>query len=238
MNAESYLQKTLEENYLLDRELSPGKTLWIHKTKDAPLICQSLPKGSDVSAFRRLIGVETKKAVRIYDVVEGENGITVLTEYVRGKTLSEMMKEEKPKRKEIRRIALDLAEALAELHALGVVHKDVKPENIVVDPLFRARLIDLGIATVFEGKRPEKTAALGTVGFAAPEQFGFNRTDPRTDIYAFGVVLNLMLTGKHPTALFYRRGKYGRILKKCLAVSPEDRYRNGSALYAALRRFW
>ena len=234
MTAEEYLKKTLGSKYLRDRELSPGKVLWIHQNVEMALISQTVPKETDTLALRRLVGVEFRYAARVWDVIDGETETTVLTEFVPGKTLAEVMKERPLRKKEIRRIALDVARALAELHGSGVVHKDVKPENIVVDPLFHARLIDLGIATVFRGPRPEKTAAMGTVGFAAPEQFGFNRTDPRTDLYAFGVVLNLMLTGVHPTVRLYRRGRYGRILKKCLAVSPEDRYPSARALKKAL----
>ncbi len=237
IDAEKYLRETLESEYTREKEISAGKTLWVHNKKSIALICQALPKTADVSALRRLAGVETKFAARVFDVIDGEKEIFVLTEYLPGRTLAEVLKERPLRRREIRRVALDVCDALAELHSLGVVHKDVKPENVVVDPLFRARLIDLGIATVFDGARREKTDVLGTVGFAAPEQFGFNRTDPRTDIYAFGVVLNLMLTGAHPTVKIRRRGKYGRIVKKCLAVSPDDRYRSAAALRRAIAGF-
>ena len=234
MDAEAYLKEELTKNYTRERALSPGKDLWVHNEKDLALICQTLPKETDVSALRRLVGVELRYAARVYDVIEGEKELFVLTEYVPGETLARAMKRRPLRRGEVRRVALDLADALAELHGCGGGLKDLKPENIVVDPLYHARLIDLGIATVFDEARREKTAVLGTVGFAAPEQFGFNRTDPRTDIYAFGVVLNLMLTGCHPTVKLYRLGKYGRVLKKCLAVSPEDRYRSAVALHNAL----
>ncbi|MBQ3865830.1 MAG: serine/threonine protein kinase [Clostridia bacterium] len=234
MDAETYLKEELERHYTRERELAPGKELWVHNEKDLSLICQTLPKEADSAALRRLTGVELRYAARVYDVIEGKNALFVLTEFVPGETLADAMKRRPLRRSEARRVALDLADALTELHGCGVAHKDVKPENIVIDPLYHARLIDLGIATVFDQARREKTAVLGTVGFAAPEQFGFNRTDPRTDIYAFGVVLNLMLTGCHPTVRLYRTGKYGRILKKCLAVSPEDRYRSAAALRAAL----
>ena len=239
MNETGYIKETLARDYVVTCALGEQKTLYARKSDGFQLILQRLSKEVSPAAFVRLVGVENDRVARVYDVAEDDGAILVLTQFVPGQTLSQILKEnrELPK-KAVRSIALDLCDALIELHGQGVAHKDVKPENIIINDRGRATLIDLGIATVIDKGRSQKTAALGTVGFAAPEQFGFNRTDARTDLYALGVVLNLMLTHAHPTVNRYRKGKYGRILKKCLAVSPADRYKSARALKAAILSPW
>lgn len=74
---------------------------------------------------------------------------------------------------------------------------------------------------------------MGTVGYASPEQLGLSQTDARTDIYAAGVLYNVMLTGKHPTEAF-ARGQAGQIIRKCTALNPDDRYPSAEKLAQAL----
>ena len=74
---------------------------------------------------------------------------------------------------------------------------------------------------------------MGTVGYAAPEQLGLSQSDARADIYAAGVLLNVMLTGKHPTERF-APGRAGQIVRKCTALNPYDRYQAADKLAAAL----
>ena len=72
-----------------------------------------------------------------------------------------------------------------------------------------------------------------TVGYASPEQLGVTQSDARTDIYATGILLNVMLTGKHPTEAF-AKGRAGRIIRKCTALNPDDRYQCAEKLSDAL----
>ena len=238
MNEAQYVRRELDAHYRPAGEVGENTVRYDRKDGTGSLLLRTLPAGVSPAAFARLVGVENHRVARVLDVAEEGDGFLVLTEFVPGTTLAERLRTGDPTRSEIRRIARDLCDALIELHESGVAHKDLKPENVILDGKGRATLIDLGIATVFDEGRSPKTAALGTVGFAAPEQFGFNRTDARTDLFAFGVVLNLMLTHKHPTVKRYRRGKYGRILKKCLATAPEDRYQNARALKRAHLSPW
>ena len=85
--------------------------------------------------------------------------------------------------------------------------------------------------TVSDGDRD--TVVMGTFGYAAPEQLGLSQTDARTDIYATGVLYNVMLTGRHPSVAF-ARGRAGRIVRKCTAMNPEERYQTAEALLRAL----
>ena len=74
---------------------------------------------------------------------------------------------------------------------------------------------------------------MGTVGYAAPEQLGISQTDARSDVYAAGVLYNVMLTGQHPSVTI-ASGKAGRVVRKCTAVNPAERYQTAAELWAAL----
>jgi len=84
-----------------------------------------------------------------------------------------------------------------------------------------------------ETDKAKDTVIMGTVGYVAPEQLGLSQSDARTDIYAVGVLLNVMLTGKHPTEVF-APGRAGKIVRKCTALNPADRYQSAARLRDAL----
>ena len=110
------------------------------------------------------------------------------------------------------------------LHSMGVVHRDVKPENIIIRGK-EAVLIDFDASRIYKNNNREDTQILGTTGYAAPEQYGLSQSDGRADIYALGILLNIMLTGEHPSRKL-AGGRMGRIVQKCTMVSPEKRYKN------------
>ena len=125
-----------------------------------------------------------------------------------------------------------LCHAMEVLHSRGLVHRDVKPENVMVADSGRVVLIDFN-ASRQVSENSQDTVIMGTVGYVSPEQLGLSQTDARTDIYAAGVLLNVMLTGKHPTEGF-SKGHAGRIVRKCTALNPADRYQSADKLAHAL----
>ena len=95
------------------------------------------------------------------------------------------------------------------------------------------KLFDLDASRqVVSGVRKD-TEVLGTIGYAPPEQFGLSQSDARSDIYAIGVLLNVMLTGEHPSCKL-AKGKAGRIVKKCTMIDPDSRYPTAEKLLQAL----
>ena len=88
-----------------------------------------------------------------------------------------------------------------------------------------AVLIDFDASRIYKNENREDTQILGTTGFAAPEQYGLSQSDGRADIYALGVLLNIMLTGEHPSRKL-ASGRMGRIVQRCTMVNPEKRYKN------------
>ena len=88
-------------------------------------------------------------------------------------------------------------------------------------------------ARIYKDESESDTQVLGTTGFAAPEQYGIFQSDERADIFSLGVLLNIMLTGKHPSREM-AAGKMGRIVRKCTMTAPEQRYQSARALMEVL----
>ena len=126
--------------------------------------------------------------------------------------------------KETRRILRQLGTALWVLHSMGAIHRHVKPEYIVLRGN-EAVLIDFDAARIYKSGGENDTQVLGTIGYAAPEQYGFSQSDACSDIYSLGILMNVMLTGKHPSNQL-APGRFGRIVTRCTQITPRKRYKN------------
>ena len=161
---------------------------------------------------------------QIMEVGERDGRTVLLEEYVQGDTLRDILECGLLTAAEARQITRQLCSALWVLHSMGVVHRDVKPDNVIVRGK-EAVLIDFDASRIYKSAIQEDTQILGTTGFAAPEQYGLSQSDGRADIYALGVLLNIMVTGEHPSRKL-AGGRIGRIVQRCTMVSPEKRYKN------------
>ena len=94
-------------------------------------------------------------------------------------------------------------------------------------------LIDFDAARLHKPEHETDTLILGTTGFAAPEQYGLSQTDPRSDLYSVGILMNVMLTGQHPSKRL-APGRLGRVVERCTRVNPQRRYPNVLRLMEAL----
>jgi eukaryotic-like serine/threonine-protein kinase len=135
-------------------------------------------------------------------VDEDRSCLYMVSEWVEGRLLRELLNEAKklPPERAIK-IALGICNALDYIHSQGVAHRDLKPENIMVDSEDNVKLIDFGIAANAGSRRltfAKLTEAMGTPDYISPEQVRGGRGDGRSDIYALGVMLYEMLTGKVP----------------------------------------
>lgn len=166
-----------------------------------------------------------------------ENYRCVLREYIEGCSLYDYVKTHKLTDEEIADLAIKLAEAMKILHNMKppVIHRDIKPQNIIIRNDGSIALIDLGISRVYRQKETdEDTVFCGTHFFAPPEQYGFMQTDIRSDIYSFGIVLSWLLTGK-ARPIRNSHTMLARIAAKCCEFSPDKRYKNDDLIIMQLK---
>ena len=161
----------------------------------------------------------------------------ILREYIEGVSLDQYVKGHIMTEDIARDLAIALAKEVKSLHASNpvIIHRDIKPKNIIVRPDGSVALIDFGISRLYKKEATSDTVFCGTEGFAPPEQYGFMQTDIRSDIYSFGVVLSWLLTGKEqPMKLPLT--KLEKVAAKCCAFAPDRRYKNDDELLDALHR--
>ena len=174
--------------------------------------------------YKKLVNISCPNLPRIMEVGEKEGRTALLEEYIQGDTLSEILEGGLLSVHQAKQIAGQLCQALWVLHSMGIVHRDVKPDNVIIRGN-EAVLIDFDASRVYKNEIQEDTQILGTTGFAAPEQYGLSQSDGRADIYALGVLLNIMLTGEHPSRKL-AGGRMGRIVQRCTMVNPDKRYKD------------
>lgn len=197
------------------------------RESDARVLLRNYP-GEPSVAYRLLLKKTLSHIPEIYAVEPRAGGYYVLEQFVDGKTLS----GECLSVPDALRVLKELCEALTELHALGIVHRDVKPDNLLQTPDDQIYLLDLDAARQYKNHVEKDTCMLGTAGFAAPEQFGIVQTDHRADLFALGVTLNVLVTGSHPSQILCR-GPLRRIIVKCTRIDPKTRYQTARAVWRA-----
>lgn len=154
----------------------------------------------------------------------------VLEEYIEGEALSEYLCHGKVSFRQASEFIFELLHAVLAIHQMGIIHRDIKPENILIDKSGHLHLIDFGIARIYRPGKESDTQLLGTVGYAAPEQFGYSQSDFRSDIYSIGV------TCRDINRVCRKNRLLQKIERKCMKMDPEERYPNISAILAEFRK--
>jgi serine/threonine protein kinase len=160
--------------------------------------------GTFVERFRRealaAARISHPNLVAVFDAGSEDGVHYIVMEHVPGETLADVLRKEgrlHPDR--ATRIAASVADALGVAHAARIVHRDVKPANVMLTPDGRTKLMDLGIARNIDGESiTQASSILGTAGYVSPEQARGDPVDHRSDIYSLGCVLYEMLTGRQP----------------------------------------
>ena len=166
--------------------------------------------------------------VPIYEIHEENKSCILIEAYMNVPTLDVFIMNQELTSLQIQQIMEQLWQICSVLHSHGIVHRDIKPENIFYDGQ-RVTLFDFDIARFVQLHQNQDTQLLGSHGYAAPEQYGFGQSDARTDIYALGVLWNVMLTGQHPSCKLYS-GYEGPMIQKAIHVDPMQRYQNVEAM--------
>jgi serine/threonine protein kinase len=172
---------------------------------------------------------------RVYDIGEAEGATYLSMEYVDGEDLASLLRRiGRLANGKALEIARQLCAGLAAAHGKGVVHRDLKPGNIMLDGQGRLRITDFGLAGV---AGEVKDIRSGTHGYMAPEQQSGREVTARSDIYALGVVLHEVFTGKRPSADANHPDmapEVDRVIRRCLAEDPAKRPDSALAVSAAL----
>ena len=186
--------------------------------------------------YEQLASVRIEGVPAVKECVADDGKLIVVEEYVQGRSLKQVLDEQGLLNEEqAYDIAVQLADILVRLHQLepAIVHRDIKPSNIIIEKNGHVNLIDFNAARHVNADKNEDTRMLGTVYFAAPEQFGFGQSDERTDIYGLGATINYIMTGDKPGAGI-AECRFSDILKKCLMVDAKDRYQSAEELRGVL----
>ena len=216
------LNQDFESVKLLKESPRGSVTLVRHGESGKKFVLRSFQGNAEV--YQKLLNYTCPNLPQIYEVASEGGRNLVLEEYIQGDNMGQMLRETLFSPKETRRILRQLGTALWVLHSMGAIHRDVKPENIVLRGN-ESVLFDFDAARIYKSGGENDTQVLGTIGYAAPEQYGFSQSDACSDIYSLGILMNVMLTGKHPSNQL-APGRFGRIVTRCTQITPRKRYKN------------
>ena len=209
---------------VLNRSESGGKNTLIryrHRKTGRDIAVRKFPSDTDVSVYKLLCKYSSEYLTQIYDVVCESDCTYIVEEYVDSTPLSEFLPlNERGAKKALEQIC----QGLYALHSLGIIHRDIKESNVLVDIHGNIKLTDFDISKLKKADTLRDTTILGTVTYAPPEQYGLAQSDFRSDIYALGILTNIMLTGVHPSVKMYKKGRLGKIIARSTMIDPNERF--------------
>ncbi|MBO5177863.1 MAG: serine/threonine protein kinase [Lachnospiraceae bacterium] len=195
---------------------------------EKPVVIKRLAEANP-EIYREVAEIESPHIPKIYCVEKQENVLVVAEEFIDGCTLNTYLEKEHLTDIQKLELMLQLCNALEILHKCipPVIHRDIKPTNILITPDGVLKVIDFDAARQYKTeKNTSDTRLLGTIEYAAPEQFGYSQTDFRSDIYSVGVVFSEIIIGKG--ASFAKGWKH--LVDKCTSFDPANRYKNVAEL--------
>lgn len=230
----------LDYNYsvlapLQDKE--PCTTFLVRSSNSGTLAVRKQVSAAQFPVYQKMTILDHPNLARVLDLYTANGACYVIEEYISGETLAQKLERaEHIEEHQVLDYMEQLCSVLSYLHSHKIIHRDITPGNILISTDSVLKLIDFDISRTKKEDRNQDTTILGTAGYAAPEQFGFGQTDERTDIYAAGVLLNVLLTGALPSQGLPREVFYRNIVERCTAIDPAVRYPSAKILAGVLDR--
>ena len=214
----------------------PYQTRLIQDAATGKILVQKAIQKDSIPVCRKLQQLESPHLAKIISCEEQQDSGVVTEEYISGETLDEKLHRQGVMPPELVKYYIrQLLEVLEQIHAQGIVHRDISPKNVLISTDGVVKLLDFDIARRRKQNQNTDTTILGTVGFASPEQYGFLQTDATADIYALGVLMNVMLEGTLPNVHLTARKPFCNVIKRCIEIDPQNRYQNAGELREALK---
>ena len=264
-SADKYIGKTIEGRYEVLKLIGRGGFYTTYLVNDikcnkpwAMKVCDKTNKNYN-TLLRETILTEPfmmqkfdhPAIPKIVDIIEDDESISIIREFVNGVTLDAVIRDLGPQPADkVIEWGKELCDMLGYLHKLTPPHiyRDMKPANIILTQDRHLKVIDFGVARIYDSLKDRDTCFLGTRGYAAPEQFGGSQSDARTDIFGLGMTMFHLVTGINPTEPPYETKPICSInpnlpkgleyiISKCTQLNPNDRYQSCEELMDALNNY-
>jgi len=260
-------QSVIADRYLITQKLSQGGMGAIYKVFDTrfehrELVIKEMSEAWLEPSERAMASVAFIQEANflaklnhpnipaVFDFFSANERSYLVMELVQGETLYEVLSRRQGQpfpEPWVRSIARQLCDVLTYLHTLSppIIFRDLKPDNIMLQPDGQIKLIDFGIARLFKGTKSRDTVALGTPGYAAPEQYGTGQTDIRSDVYSLGATLLQLATGFDPSSSPFNFPparslnpnltiNFEQVIQRATQTKPSNRFQTVEQLCAAL----
>ena len=199
------------------------------------LMVRRISPAADYPVLQTLCRIKHRNLMEIYDVKTQDGVCISLCEYINGMTLDMRVEYYQPfDIRSAKQILCQICDGLSQLHINGIVHRDIKPGNVMITDDGTVKIIDYSISRLIKPEQRKDTTVLGTAGYASPEQFGFTQTNGKTDIYACGVLLNYLLTGKLPNEQLHQ-GPLTTVIQQCIEIDENKRFSSADELKKVLQ---
>ena len=199
------------------------------------LMVRRISPAADYPVLQTLCRIKHRNLMEIYDVKTQDGVCISLCEYINGMTLDMRVEYYQPLDiRSAKDILCQICDGLSQLHINGIVHRDIKPGNVMITDDGTVKIIDYSISRLIKPEQRKDTTVLGTAGYASPEQFGFTQTNGKTDIYACGVLLNYLLTGKLPNEQLHQ-GLLTTVIQQCIEIDENKRFASADELKKVLQ---
>ena len=221
---EYYLLKYEELSVLSDTKKC--RTSLMRNKDTGELVVKKEMGKESFSVYSLLKSIKNKNLIKVLECFRDEDKTIEIEEYVNGKRLDDYFREKKATLEQGVDVGIALCEGLAPMHKLNLVHRDIQPKNIIITNEGSLKIIDFDISRKENENATHDTTLLGTVGYAAPEQYGFAQTTNRSDIYSIGAVLKELSSFS----------ELDKIIAKCMEMDPANRYENVEQLENELEK--